>query len=109
LARGDAFTDTHIFIAAGTNVDIVPAAGVEVMITVILGHGSALYLRGKDSAGNITGNLEVGTFGGATTPTSDLGQFGIRQTKLFITNSEFINLMASGSDFTCAVFGVQTK
>jgi len=112
MAVGDAISDAYISVATGTTVDIRPAAGVEWMITTIRCNSDAAYttIRGKDSAGNSTGDLYVGLYGGATGNQLIISRTDMSPMKLLITNSEFIAISNNtGSTVNIAYFGVQTK
>jgi hypothetical protein len=108
MARGDVWSDSYISIAGGGVTDVQPAAGVEVMIVCLMANTTATTIRGKDSAGNVTGDLATGLFGADTTLGVELAALGERETKIIITNAEFIQLYASSAS-TVLFHGVQTK
>jgi hypothetical protein len=110
MARGDVYSDAYISVAAGATVDVQPAAGVEVMITQVITQISAgnAAIRGKDSAGNVTGNLYVGVYSSETAPTTYETEFGLRKRKFMLKNSDFIQFYFGYAGYL-TYFGFQTK
>lgn len=86
MAAGDIFADTEATVAPSSLVSIRPAVGVQVCITHFWAGTTAVHF-----AGGGTDYTYFGDAGGNTAFANNMGSG--TPLKLFITNSEYINLL----------------
>ena len=92
MATGDVFAD-HYTAVVLAGIDIQPAAGVQVLISYITANDANTRIRFKNSTGTFDAFVPTGTTSDNSMPAGRMNQ----NMKLFLTNTEYINLGSSSA------------